>query len=87
MRHADAEKRLAIRNERPAVDVVYIFVHQKRRSPFGAFVTRVPCIGEHLSQGGLTYRVVRVQHQGLSFDGVVGTGWHAHIDVEETVDD
>jgi hypothetical protein len=49
---------------------------------FDLLLTRVPCLGEEVEIEAETYRVVRVTHAPVSYDGRVELGWHAMIEVE-----
>lgn len=49
---------------------------------FSLFLTRVPCVGEEIGIEAECYRVVRVTHMPVGYDGRARLGNHALIEVE-----
>jgi hypothetical protein len=49
---------------------------------FLLLLTRVPSLGEEVAIGADCYRVVRVTHMPVGFDGRARLAWHALIEVE-----
>ena len=63
-------------------ELVLVHVCATDGTHFDMLLTRVPGIGEELSQEDRIYRILRVQHEPINDDGRARFGWHAFIDAE-----
>ena len=80
MRESDSFSKDHTPTERRA-DLVFVSIMVNDGTWFDVLLTRVPCVGEYLSNQGDTFRVTRVQHSPLYEDGRCWSGLQAILAV------